>query len=69
VTRSAVPQQEQARRYVTQAVLEVTLIRQVEDGADHQQTADAAAADLANGTPEGWTEGARRVKSVRVLPE
>lgn len=68
--RPAVAETERpARRFNTVAVVEVTLSRAVEEGANHGQTADAAAADLQGGTSEGWVETNRRVKSVRVLAE
>lgn len=66
---AAAATEEPARRYNTVAVVEVTLSRAVDEGADHSQTADAAAADLQGGTSTEWTETARRVKSVRVLAE
>lgn len=70
MARPAAAETEQpARRYNTVAVVEVTLSRAVEEGANHSQAADAAAADLQGGTPNEWTETTRRVKSVRVLAE
>lgn len=66
---AAAATEEPARRFNAVAVVEVTLSRAVDEGADHSQTADAAAADLAGATSNEWTETGRRVKSVRVLAE
>jgi hypothetical protein len=54
------------REYRTVAVVEVTLARSLEADANHQDAADSAAAELAQGTGDGWQETGRRVKSVQV---
>jgi hypothetical protein len=56
------------REHQAVAVVEVTLTRPVESGADHRHTAESFAAELAGGTGEGWQESTRRVKNVRVTP-
>jgi hypothetical protein len=56
------------REYQTVSVVEVTVVRPVEAGADHGSAADQAAADLAGVTPDGFEETGRRVKTVQVRP-